>query len=187
MTGPRPLTDFEQILLGHLGITPMSGYELKRQFRTTPAAVYEPSGGALYPALRRLEARGYLRGETEATEPRGRRVYQPTAAGRAATLRWVREPVNPKTVGRDLGLHLMRFVLMEPLLPPDEVSTFIASLASALEAMVESIEDYVASTPLPGRHPALALEHGLIVHRASLEWARSTEAALGRCGAVIPL
>jgi DNA-binding PadR family transcriptional regulator len=178
MTSSRELTNFEHILLAHLGATPMSGYELKRHFRTTPAAVYEPSAGALYPALHRLEERGLLHAETTPTEPRGRRVYQPTAAGHAATQRWVREPVNQETVGRDLGLHLMRFVLMEPLLPPDEVRAFLVDLASALEAVAENIEHYVASTPLPGRHPALALEHGLVVHRASLEWARNAEAAL---------
>lgn len=178
MTRSRELTDFEHVLLGLVGATPMSGYELRRHFRTTPAAAYQPSGGALYPALRRLEARGLLRAETTPSEPRGRRVYHPTAAGRATTLRWVREPINPETVGRDLGLHLIRFVLTEALLPPDEIRTFLTSLATGLEALVEGIEHYVASTPLPGRHPALALDHGLAVHRASLEWVRSARAAL---------
>jgi hypothetical protein len=34
------------------------------------------------------------------------------------------------TASRDLGLHLMRFVMMEHLLPPEEVLTFLHDLAA---------------------------------------------------------
>jgi PadR family transcriptional regulator AphA len=162
----------------------MSGYALRRHFRTTPAQVYEPSGGALYPALRRLEARGLLRAEAATSGRRSRRVYTATPAGREATLRWVHEPVDPATVGRDLGLHLMRFVLMERLAPPADVQAFLTSLADALAAFVTSVERYVERTALPGSHPRLALEHGLAVHRASLAWARSAAASLASTGPV---
>jgi DNA-binding PadR family transcriptional regulator len=57
MGAQRPLTDFEQILLGLLARSPSSGYKLKKFFATTPAVVYQPSSGSLYPALRRLEHR----------------------------------------------------------------------------------------------------------------------------------
>jgi DNA-binding PadR family transcriptional regulator len=49
---PEPrLTDFEQVLLGLICMGPSSGYDLKRAFSTTPLGVYQPSSGALYPAL----------------------------------------------------------------------------------------------------------------------------------------
>src|SRR5580698_4720029 len=49
---PAPqLTDFEQVLLGLICMAPSSGYDLKRAFSTTPLGVYQPSSGALYPAL----------------------------------------------------------------------------------------------------------------------------------------
>jgi DNA-binding PadR family transcriptional regulator len=175
---PRELTDFEQVLLGLLGEGPSSGYELKRFFRTTPAAVYEPSGGALYPALRRLEARGFLRADVSTSGRRSRRVYRTTPAAHAATERWVREPVDPASVGRDLGLHLMRFVVMEQIVSPAETHAFLSSLADALAAFLEDMDRYVSSTALPGRHPRLALEHGIAVHRASLDWARSAMTTL---------
>lgn len=174
----RGPTDFEQILLGFIGAEPRSGYELKRLFQTTPAAVYQPSDGALYPALKRLEARGFLRAESAASGRRVRRVYEATAKGRASTRRWVREPVEPASVGRDLGLHLVRFVLMEGLVSPSEIDTFLTDLTVALEAFLDGMERYVASSEIPGRHPRLALEHGIAVHRASLTWARSAMATL---------
>jgi DNA-binding PadR family transcriptional regulator len=178
MTTPRELTDFEQILLAHIGETPSSGYDLKRFFRTTPAAVYQPSGGALYPALRRLEQRGLLQAEEATSGRRSRRVYRTTAAGRVTTIRWVSEPVDLASVGRDLGLHLMRFVFMERILSPTEVHAFLMNLADALETFVAGMERYAAANAPPGHHPRLALEHGIAVHRASLSWAKSALATL---------
>lgn len=173
MTRTSGLTQFEHILLGLLEDQPRTGYELKRHFRTTPAGVYEPSGGALYPALRRLETRDFLRAESAPSGKRSRLVYSTTAKGRAALLSWLREPLDPTNVGRDLALHLMRFVLMERRLSTDEVHAFLVSLVSALETFVGNLQGYTSSS-LPGRHPRLALEHGLAVHVASLTWARST-------------
>jgi hypothetical protein len=46
----RPLTDFEQILLGVIDNEPRSGYGLKKLFNSSPASVYQPSSGALYPS-----------------------------------------------------------------------------------------------------------------------------------------
>lgn len=165
------LTDFEQILLGLLARNPRSGYELKRFFATTPAAAYQPSSGTLYPALRRLERRGLLTGtDTPSAGRRTQRRYRPTTAGHAAHLGWLRRPVEPDTIARDLGVHLMRFVMAEGVLDPGEILGFLADLAGALESFIADTERYLEATPLPGRHPHLALRHGLDVHRASLAW-----------------
>jgi DNA-binding PadR family transcriptional regulator len=170
----RDLTDFEHILLGLLARGPSSGYELKKFFATTPAIVYQPSSGALYPALRRLERRGLLRAEqVPSAGKRRQRRYQLTPAGRAAHASWLRQPVEPSTVGADLGTHLMRFVMAEGVLSQKEVLSFLDDLASALQGFIASITDYLATTPLPGRHPRLALRHGIEVHQASLDWVRA--------------
>lgn len=175
----RSLTDFEQILIGLLTRNSQSGYELKRYFATTPASVYQPSSGALYPALRRLERGGLLTAEqVPSAGRRTQRRYRATPAGRAAHLQWLRRPVTPATISRDLGTHLMRFVMAEGILTPAEVLRLLTDLADALEDFVTDIEHYRSSVSLPGRHPDLALRHGIEVHRASLEWARSTAEAL---------
>jgi hypothetical protein len=108
------------------------------------------SSDALYPALRRLERRGLLS----------------------------RQPVEPATVGADLGIHLMRFVMAEHALSPDETLDYLSDLAAALEAFISDIERYLQDTPLPGRHSQLALLHGIEIHQASLRWAHSAITAL---------
>jgi len=169
------LTDFEHLLLGLICAEPSSGYDLKRAFATTPIGVYQPSSGALYPALQRLKTRGLIESQPPTTASvapsRRRSAYQATAAGLAAHENWVRTPVEAASVSRDLGLHLMRFVMMEPLLTRHEVLAFLYGLRDALAALVAELERYTRSANLEGRHPALALDHGIQVHRASLDWA----------------
>ncbi|HEY2579807.1 MAG TPA: PadR family transcriptional regulator [Streptosporangiaceae bacterium] len=186
----RQLTQFEHILLGLICLSPASGYDLKRIFAVTPMGLYQPSSGSLYPALRRLEQNGLVQPQAPASQQdrsaRRRRVYELTQTGQAAHLSWLRTPVDPATAARDLGLHLMRFVMMEHLLPPEEVLTFLRSLADALAALTAQLEHHAASPGSGGRHPRLALDHGLAVHRASLHWAEQTIAALSAAPAADP-
>jgi DNA-binding PadR family transcriptional regulator len=177
----RPLTDFEQVLLGLIASEPRSGYGLKKMFNTSPAGVYQTSPGALYPALRRLEDRGLLQAEQKVSSGRrSQRLYRVTEAGRAVHVDWLRQPVVPDTVATDLGLHMMRFALMENHLERAAVLAFLADLADALDSFVSGVEQFVASSTgqsLP-RHALLALEHGVVTHRASLKWAHAALAAL---------
>jgi hypothetical protein len=133
----------------------------------------------MYPALRRLVARGLLTVE-EAVSSGGReqRLYHATESGRAVHLDWLRRPVDPATVVHDLGLHLMRFVMMEHLVTREEVLRFPQDLTGALTAFTTELEQYSAVADLSDRHPLLALNHGLAVHRASLRWAGHAIAAL---------
>lgn len=177
----RPLTDFEQVLLGVIAGEPRSGYGLKKMFGSSPASVYQPSPGALYPALRRLERGGLLHAEKQVSSGRrALRMYQVTEAGLAVHLQWLRKPVDPETVGAELGQHLMRFSLMEKYLERGEVIAFLEDLGRALDGFVRGMEEFIASRPETMRgHALLALEHGIAIHRASREWVGSAMAALG--------
>jgi PadR family transcriptional regulator, regulatory protein AphA len=176
------LTEFEHLLLGLICAEPSSGYDLKRAFSTTPIGVYQPSSGALYPALRRLQTKGFVQSQPRSTAGvspgRRRSVYQATPAGWAAHESWVRTPVETASVARDLGLHLMRFVMMEPLLTRDEVLDFLCGLRDALAALVAQLERYTGAATFEGLHPGLALDHGIQIYRASLDWAEHAIASL---------
>jgi DNA-binding PadR family transcriptional regulator len=182
MAGRQP-TEFEQVLLGMIAAAPSTGYELKHAFATTPLGVYQPSSGALYPALRRLERRGLLCAEPgTADQERSRRrfVYHVTEEGRAAHVAWVRRPVNPATITGDLPLHVMRFVMMERVASRAEVLAFLADLRDALAACLDGLEGYLAGTSFPDRHSPLALDHGIAAYAASLAWTKRTIDILSR-------
>jgi DNA-binding PadR family transcriptional regulator len=178
----RQLTAFEQILLGMVCLSPSSGYDLKRVFAVTPMGLYQPSSGSLYPALRRLEARGLIRAQDRSDRDnqtgRHRRVYEPTEVGLAAHVSWLRTPIDPATVARDLGLHLMRFAMMERQLSRDDVLSFLGDLAALMGEFTAQLEHYAKVADDMDLHARLALEHGLAVHRASLRWAEHAIAAL---------
>src|SRR5436305_13408692 len=93
------LTPFEHVLLGMICLSPSSGYDLKRIFAATPMGVYQPSSGALYPALHRLEATGLVRAKPDAASKsaRHRRVSEVTQAGRPTPVTWPRRPGAPAT------------------------------------------------------------------------------------------
>jgi DNA-binding PadR family transcriptional regulator len=180
--GEHQLTPFEHVLLGLIRLSPASGYDLKRIFAATPMGLYQPSSGALYPALRRLEAKRLIKAtalDGAGESARRRRVYEPTEAGRATHMAWLRTPVDPATASRDLGLHLMRFVMMENAFSRDEVLSYLDDLREALASLTAGLERYAAAPNVDGlRHPRLALDHGIAVHRASLEWTERAIAAL---------
>ena len=168
------------MLLSFIAREPESGYGLKRKFGNSPLGVYRPSPGALYPALRRLLSRGLLTVEDETPEDgRAHRLYRVTHEGRAVYLDWLSQPVNPDTVANDLGLHLMRFVMMEDEVGPERTLAFLGNLADALAAFVAGMERYLASGAAPATpHTTLALRHGIMIYQTSLEWARSAITAL---------
>src|SRR6202020_3214080 len=96
VNAPRSrLTGFEQVLLGMVSLQPSTGYDLKRRFATTSLGVYQPSSGALYPALERLERRGLLASESLPQAEHGRppRRYRLAHDGRQAPLGWRRAAI----------------------------------------------------------------------------------------------
>jgi PadR family transcriptional regulator, regulatory protein PadR len=71
------------IVLQMLRAEPTNGYDLSLRIQTVSREVLQVNAGSLYPALYRLEERGWIRAEWQDT-PKGRRakVYSLTATGR---------------------------------------------------------------------------------------------------------
>ncbi len=71
------------LILKTLTWGPMHGFEISRWIRRTTEDALEIEEGALYPALHRMERKGWLEAEWAATD-QGRRAkyYQLTRAGR---------------------------------------------------------------------------------------------------------
>ena len=82
---PAPLLQgtLDLIVLQLLRAEPTNGYDLSLRIQAISSDVLQVNAGSLYPALYRLEGRGLIRAEWQAT-PSGRRakVYSLTAGGR---------------------------------------------------------------------------------------------------------
>ena len=71
------------LVLKALAVGPLHGWAISKRIRDMSRDALTVNQGSLYPALYRLEERGWITGE-EATSAEGRRlkVYRSTAAGR---------------------------------------------------------------------------------------------------------
>jgi len=76
------------LLLKALSWGPMHGYEVNRWIRSTTGEALSVEEGALYPALHRLEARGWVESEWGVTEQNRRaKYYRLTKSGREQSRR----------------------------------------------------------------------------------------------------
>jgi transcriptional regulator len=85
---PKAKTDLLQgtldlIVLKLLRAGPANGWELTQSIQVVSKGALDVNYGSLYPALRRLEARGWVTGDWAPSENNRRaRYYELTAAGR---------------------------------------------------------------------------------------------------------
>ncbi|MGB8259952.1 MAG: PadR family transcriptional regulator [Terracidiphilus sp.] len=161
-------------LLGLIHQQPMSGYDLRKLFATTAMGSYSDSPGAIYPALRRLEARGMAASTVE--EPsslRPRRVYRATPAGIEAFRAWMHKPVTRDDVMRGIPGLILRFAFMDDAAGPARAASFLREVANQIEAYLPELRQFLGShaaeMPLSGR---LALECGIEEYEMRLGWAR---------------
>ena len=95
----------ELLVLKTLSLAPQHGWGIGQRIQQISGGALEVNQGSLYPALQRLEHRGWIASEWEVTE-NGRRArrYELTAAGRRALGEemesWRRFAANVETVLR---------------------------------------------------------------------------------------
>jgi transcriptional regulator len=89
------LGTLDMLILRALQLDPMHGFGLSQRLRQMSRDVFQVEMGSLYPALCRLEARGWIKGEWGVSESnRKARFYALTPSGRkqlsAETAQWER-------------------------------------------------------------------------------------------------
>ena len=75
----------DMLVLKTVALEPMHGWGIANRLRELSGEVFAVNQGSLYPALQRLEQRGWIESEWQVTENNRRaRYYALTAAGRRA-------------------------------------------------------------------------------------------------------
>ena len=73
----------DMLILKAVQLEPMHGFGLSLKLRAMSSEVFQVEMGSLYPALCRLEAKGWIKGDWSVSEAnRKARYYSLTAAGR---------------------------------------------------------------------------------------------------------
>jgi DNA-binding PadR family transcriptional regulator len=172
-------------LLGLLHQRPSSGYALRRTFATTPIGTFSDSPGAIYPALRRLEGQGMVRGRMEASAGvRQKQTFRLTAQGLASLKEWLQRPLARADVVRGLDEIMLRFAFMDEVMGAGAAIRLLQSLAQELDAYLPTLRAYLGQhrreMPLSGQ---LALESGILAYEAHSRWVVDALKAYGVAGA----
>ena len=89
------LTELEAAALGCVYRSePCTGHFVRTQFRNSPAARFSNSAGSIYPVMKRLHSRRFLKCRLIREGKRKVRYYECTPAGRAALKEWIGPPLT---------------------------------------------------------------------------------------------
>lgn len=162
-----------------LGMLQKPGYDLRKVFSSTSMKTYSDSPGAIYPALKRLENAGLIRGVIEEVSGlRRRQVFRLTPKGVSELKRWIARAVTRDDMVRGSQEVMLRFAFSEMVIGSGASVELLRSLESALEdylvSLVSELKAMPATLPSSGR---LAFECGIRGNQALLDWTRY---ALGR-------
>jgi len=176
----RSTTLLGYALLGLLHQRAQAGYDLRKIFAETPLMSFSESPGSIYPALRRLEERGLIKGRIEETVGmRRRRVFQVTPAGLAELTDWLEKPVGRDDVIRGTEELMLRFAFMDPILTKAKIVGFLRAFDVELSSYVSSLKKHLASqAPRLSITGRVALESGIENYQARIGWTRRVVAML---------
>ena len=179
MSDDATFTPLRLAILGLISMQPLSGYDVRKVFETSPMGNFSSSPGAIYPALKSLEKSGLVHGVPDKTESlRPRLLYSLTERGEAALNHELERPVTRYDITQRYDLLLLRFAFLDRLGIP-RVLQFLRQLLDELEAYIPYLEQVHEETrkqsTLCGR---LALEQGIEGYRANAQWARRAIAEL---------
>ena len=166
------LSPLRLAILGLVAMHPQSGYDLRKVFETTPMGNFSSSPGAIYPALKSLEKKGWVSGEPDKTDSlRPRLVYSITEEGDAILRAELEKPVTHEDLIWHFDLLMLRFAFIERV-GYAQALRFLGECRNEAEAYagyLEGLRDQLREQLSPcGR---LALEHGIQGSHGNVSWA----------------
>jgi PadR family transcriptional regulator, regulatory protein AphA len=164
------------VILGTLGMRPMSGYDIKGLVDNSTRFFWAASYGQIYPELRRLKAAGLIEGTAEPESGRGRTVYRLTAEGRARLREWLAEEPEAFEM-RDEALLKLFFAAASG--GRDAPGALAAKRARHEEivARLRELEPKVADGDRSFQH--LVLTYGIECNEWAAQWCERALKALG--------
>jgi DNA-binding PadR family transcriptional regulator len=168
------LSTLSLAILGLISQRPLTGYDLRKVFATTPMGHFSSSPGAIYPALRRIEKAGWIRGvPSEGRTGRERLVYEITARGRNVLKERLSQPVTEEDVTWHMDDLMMRFAFMDGVVGRQMTVRFLRDFAARIDAHAADLRRYLEGArsilPACGR---LAMESGIQSYEMNAQWAR---------------
>ena len=125
------LTEMEGLLLAKVAqMAPITAYELKESIAAAPSRFWSGSAGAIYPAVKRLTARGMLTPQNASVGRRNAVAYDLSPAGKAAFRDWVTD--LDRAVDPGVDPLRMRMLFLD-LVPKTRRDSFLSRVEEKLQ------------------------------------------------------
>lgn len=177
MTEKKGPTVLGFALLGLVHQRPMSGYDLRRIFATTPMAHFSSSPGAIYPAIAKLAEAGFVEQVNEEDSSlRPRRLFGPTKAGTVCMIAWMTQEIDRHAVAFCIDELMLRFAFLPISKRKNDSKKFLRGFLTQTEAYIAELKaEHQSMPPDVPLHGRLALEAGIEVYEARRSWAKGVE------------
>jgi len=174
----KTASTLEFALVGLLRQKAQSGYDLRKTFTETAMRHYSDSPGSIYPALKRLQARGWI--EAEPKDSRGREVFHLSAEGLAAFLEWLSRDVSREDVVFRVAELMLRFAFMDGNVPRSTTIRFLEQFEREFGVYVGELRARFERDSFKKRvHTGLlAFQHGVEAMEAQLSWVQKARRQL---------
>ena len=160
------VTEHEGMLLSvALRQQPVTAYQLVKAFELSPVTSINASKGQVYPAVRRLKAKGFLRARKLKGDGRNSEELEVTAAGRAAVRAWVLKLEDSLIVVDD---PLRTRMLALELLTDAERLKWTIKAKSLVKRRREVLDDYNQSVNVP--YQSIAYRSVVESLRVKMDW-----------------
>jgi len=169
----------EHAILGLLSRQPQSGYDLRKAF-VTRLRYYSDSPGSIYPALRRLESRGWVAAVADGVDNRSRQPFELTPAGRQELIAWLEQPLTPEDVSLRLAELMLRFSLMDGNVSRSITLSFLSKLGESLAVRAAELRRHYEElcAKFPVSTGLLSMLSGAETMEAQARWTRLATATL---------
>jgi DNA-binding PadR family transcriptional regulator len=161
-------------ILGLLQNKGMHGYEIKKLIEEWMPGFWSINYGSIYPELRRLERKGYVKGYREETAKNPpRTVYAITAEGKEEFKRMMKERLEREAVVKDEFNLLASFF---DYLDENEVKEYIQRRRKQHEkALEEAIAFEEEMRGKVSKYLHALIKRGILHYKAELEWLKELE------------
>ncbi len=131
----------EYIILGFLMKEELSGYDLKQRMANCTSYFFDASFGSIYPALKRMEDKGYIRSHEVVESSKFKKLYSITDMGKSYFLSWLEKPIVFSKTKQE---HLVYFYFYQ-YLPKERailnLKTFMTEVESLLNQLSKEKSD----------------------------------------------
>jgi DNA-binding PadR family transcriptional regulator len=166
-----PVTELESCVLGIVWQGgPLTAYEVAKPFADSQSSYWSGSAGAIYPLVKRLEEKGFIKGKLTPWNGRKKRTFTITNQGLSQLRTWLSPPYTPDVGAASFDPIRTRLVFIEAL-PKAARAQFIDDAERVVSSQLKELQKLYRQERERERHfDAISTRGAIHELQARLRW-----------------